>query len=93
MVSKDWLRPFLYLAFVIVFANVMYNSLSKLYAENTAFIQEQKTAPAMDYPSVTMCPSTYGDQFRQHADDVLDLKMKDLLLEFSHGYEEGNRYT
>ncbi len=61
MVSNDWLRPLLYLAFVIVFHNAKYNSLGKLYTENTAFIQEQKTALAIDYPSVAMCPSTYGE--------------------------------
>ncbi len=91
MEGRDWLRSLLYLAFICVFASVMYNSLGKLFERNTAFTHVQKTASALQYPSVTMCPVTTDDQMREEVADRLNQSRSDLLMHLSHSYEEGNR--
>ncbi len=91
MDNEKWLRRALHVAFLIVFAGVMYNSFSKLHARNTAFTQEQKTAPTLLYPSITMCPVLSSDQYR-NGNYTLGLKMEDLIKGFFHTYEEGNKY-
>ncbi len=88
---RKWIRNCLYAGFILVFGYVMYNSFSKLLAQNTAFTQVQKTARAMLYPSVTMCAADNADMFQAHVNDTLGLTMKDLLFAFFHTYEEGNR--
>ncbi len=91
MAGRDWVKNTLYLTFVVVFACVMYNSLSKLLGRDTAFTQVQKTAAALQFPSVTMCPVNNADQFRARPGDKLDMKLNDLLITFHHSFEKGNR--
>ncbi len=88
---KDWLRTILYACFILAFSYVMYKSLRKLFAENTAVAQVKKSSPTLLYPSVTLCPCYTKDLLLSGtADDVND-KLSKLLVMISHTYEEGNR--